>query len=191
MATTQNSVQARGFVAVLQGKAWVIDANGNRTELKIGDEVEAGQKVITADGARLELALPNGQALTVESGRELLIDSDLLGTAPVEKTEAALADLNSGSAALVARVIAEGGDLSSALEATAAGLGGGGAACFSGGAGQVTSPSLMTVRPRMASSSMLTLTTPSLVLHSSSLRRNRLVPYSVDDWRARREARSV
>ena len=45
-----------------------------------------------------------------------------------------------------------------------------------GGAGQVTAPSLMTVNPRMASSSMLTLITPSLVLQSSSVKRNRLVP---------------
>ena len=33
---------------------------------------------------------------------------------------------------------------------------------------------------------MLTLTTPSLVLHSSSVRRSRLVAYSVDDCLARR-----
>ena len=76
--------------------------------------------------------------------------------------------------------------------AAAAGLAAGlGAAGASGGAGQVISPSLITVRPRIASSPMLTLMTPSLVLHSSSVRRNRLVPYRVDDWRAMREARSV
>jgi hypothetical protein len=47
-------------------------------------------------------------------------------------------------------------------------LGGGAAGSLGGGGGQVTSPSLITVRPRIASSSMLTLMTPSLVLHSSS-----------------------
>src|SRR3954471_4804845 len=56
----------------------------------------------------------------------------------------------------------------------AAGLAGA-AATFGAGAGQVTAPSLITVRPRIASSSMLTLITPSLVLQSSSARRNRLV----------------
>src|SRR5512133_655362 len=58
---------------------------------------------------------------------------------------------------------------------------GGVAATLGAGAGQVMLPSLVTVRPRMASSSMLTLMMPSLVLHSSSVRRNRLVAYSVDD----------
>ncbi|OYT91959.1 MAG: hypothetical protein CFE43_11155, partial [Burkholderiales bacterium PBB3] len=125
MATTQNTVQARGFVAVLQGKAWKIDANGNRLELKVGDEVEAGQKIMTADGARLELALPNGQAVAIEAGRELLIDTVLLGVSPVEKSEATLDSRDSGAAA-IARVIAQGGDLSTALEATAAGSGAGG-----------------------------------------------------------------
>jgi len=81
-------------------------------------------------------------------------------------------------------------DFFSAMGAAAAfGAGAGGA--FSGGAGQVTLPSLMTVRPRIASSSMFTTATPSLALHSSSIRRSRLVAYSVDDCLARREARSV
>src|SRR5512135_506097 len=65
------------------------------------------------------------------------------------------------------------------------------AGSFGAGAGQVTTPSLMTVRPRMASSSMLTLMMPSLVLHNSSVRRNILVEYSVEDCLARRLFRSV
>ncbi|MDT4855483.1 hypothetical protein FQZ97_898390 [compost metagenome] len=73
----------------------------------------------------------------------------------------------------------------------AAALGAGGGACFSGGAGQVMAPSLITVRPRIASSSMLTIASPSLALHNSSVRRSRLVAYNVDDCLARREARSV
>src|SRR5512147_1919734 len=67
----------------------------------------------------------------------------------------------------------------------------GGVASLGGGGGQVTPPSLMTVRPRMASSSMSTSITPSLALHSSSVRRSRLLEYSVDDCLARRLARSV
>src|SRR5262245_43483452 len=66
-----------------------------------------------------------------------------------------------------------------------------GAGSLIGGGGQVMLPSLTTVRPRMASSSMLTLMTPSLVLHSSSVSRNRLVAYSVEDCFARRLGRSV
>src|SRR5262245_15137291 len=98
---------------------------------------------------------------------------------------------------MMVSVVAEVGSLGAPWPcafAGAAGLAGGfaaGAACLIGGAGQVTAPSLITVRPRMASSSMLTLMTPSFVLHSSSARRNRLVAYRVEDCLARREARSV
>src|SRR5512137_208663 len=105
--------------------------------------------------------------------------------------------MNQNSTAATRKVIAvlvpEAGALASpCLGALGiAGLAGGGAASLSAGGGQVTLPSLMTVRPRMASSSMLTLMTPSLVLHSSSVRRNRLVAYSVDDCLARRLTRSV
>ncbi|HNV59807.1 MAG TPA: retention module-containing protein, partial [Rhodoferax sp.] len=77
MATTPISAQARGIVVILQGKAWVVDANGNRRPLKVGDEVQEGQQIVTEDGARLELALPNGQPLSIASGRELLIDATL------------------------------------------------------------------------------------------------------------------
>ncbi|MFZ2308677.1 MAG: retention module-containing protein, partial [Rhodoferax sp.] len=124
MATNQISAQARGIVVILEGKAWLADAQGNRRPLKVGDEVQEGQQIVTEDGTRLELALPNGQPLIVASGRELLIDSTLLGTTGSDKTEAALTDLNSGSAE-VAKIIASGGDLSTELESTAAGLGGG------------------------------------------------------------------
>ena len=124
MATNQVSAQARGIVVILQGKAWVVNAEGVRKPLNVGDEVQEGQVIVTDEGTRLELALPNGQPLMIASGRELLIDADLLGTAPIDKTEAALKDLNSG-AADIAKVLAAGGDLSEALDPTAAGLGGG------------------------------------------------------------------
>src|SRR5215510_3229864 len=76
--------------------------------------------------------------------------------------------------------------------ATAVVLGfGGTAGSLGGGAGHVTSPCLSTVRPRMASSSKLTLMVPSLVLHSSSVRRSRLFEYRVDDCLANRLAKSV
>src|ERR671922_3119424 len=60
------------------------------------------------------------------------------------------------------------------LADAAAGLGGA-AESLGGGGGQVTVPSLITVVPRITSSSMLTLMRPSFCLHSSSVRRSRLV----------------
>ncbi|HCX83382.1 MAG TPA: hypothetical protein DHV01_17510, partial [Rhodoferax sp.] len=125
MAANQVTAQARGVVVILQGKAWIVNADGSRRTLKLGDEVQEGQIIATEDGSILELALPNGQPLSIASGRELLLDANLLGIAPTDPTEAALKDLNSGAEA-VARALTTGtGDLSAELEATAAGLGGG------------------------------------------------------------------
>ena len=48
---------------------------------------------------------------------------------------------------------------------------GGAAEILGAGGGQVITPSLTTVVPRITSSSMLTLIAPSFALHSSSVRR--------------------
>ncbi|QDQ26773.1 Ig-like domain-containing protein [Chitinimonas arctica] len=117
-------ITAQVRVALLQGKAWLVDASGQRTELKVGDLIREGQIVVTDAGAQLELALPNAQTIAVAGGRELLIDANLLGTAPVDATEAALASLNAGSDKVIA-ALNEGRDLSTELEPTAAGLAGG------------------------------------------------------------------
>ncbi|MCX7279085.1 MAG: retention module-containing protein, partial [Burkholderiales bacterium] len=124
MATSQVSAQARGIVVLLEGQAWVVDASGQRVLLKVGDEVKEGQVVITDNGAHLELALPHGDPITITAARELLIDANLLGTAPTDPTEAVLKDLNSG-ADQVTKIIQSGGDLSTELDPTAAGLTGG------------------------------------------------------------------
>ena len=123
MATNQVSAQASGVVVILQGNAWVVNVDGVRRPLKVGDEVQEGQIVVTDENTRLELALPNGQPLIVASGRELLIDANLLGTSPVDKTEAAIKDLNSGTND-IARALAADGDLSAEPDLSAASLGG-------------------------------------------------------------------
>ena len=69
MATNQTAAQARGVVVSLQGKAWVVDSEGKRKPLNIGDEVQEGQVVVTEDGSSLELALPNNNILSVAAGR--------------------------------------------------------------------------------------------------------------------------
>src|ERR1035437_7355761 len=80
-----------------------------------------------------------------------------------------------------------------AFVGTTAGLAaaGGATESFGAGGGQVMLPSFTTVVPRSTSSSMLTLMMPSLDLHSSSARRNRLVAYSVLDCLDRRLGRSL
>ncbi|MFM1979405.1 MAG: hypothetical protein RLZ68_670, partial [Pseudomonadota bacterium] len=121
MATPQGSSQARGVIATLEGTAWIVGVDGSKKLVQLGDEVQEGQVVLTESGTRLELSLPNGAQITVESGRELLIDSNLLGTTPADATEASIKDLNE-SPNEIARILAKGGDVSDSLDPTAAGL---------------------------------------------------------------------
>src|SRR5678816_3904033 len=83
---------------------------------------------------------------------------------------------NAPTVKTIARVRTDIGSLLPCVGAltAAGGFAAGGGRNLRGGGGQVMLPSLMTVRPRIASSSMLTLIAPSLVLQSSSARRNRL-----------------
>jgi len=115
------------------------------------------------------------------------------------KAAGALAPMNQNTSAPRPIVIAvlSCGDIAGfatigAAAAAAVTAGAAGAAdSFGAGGGQVISPSLITVAPRMTSSSMLTLQTPSLFLQRSSLKRNRLVAYSVLACFDRRLGRSV
>ncbi|HEY9102423.1 retention module-containing protein, partial [Chitinimonas sp.] len=124
MAEQQSTVVAHGTVVTLQGHAWVLDAQGQRRALQPGDEVQTGQVLITEAGSQLELGLPNGQMLAVAAGRELLVDANLLGNAPVDASEAALKLLDSSPDQLL-QALNQGRDLSLELDPTAAGLTGG------------------------------------------------------------------
>ena len=71
MATSQVSAQARGVIVVLEGKAWVLDSSGNRVLLKVGDEVQEGQVIVTDTGSTWECDYCAHQSLcaTTEAGR--------------------------------------------------------------------------------------------------------------------------
>src|SRR2546421_11486530 len=97
--------------------------------------------------------------------------------APTRKTMAVVF-ADAGSLAAPWPLGAAAGGLAAGFTGTTDGFGAGG--------GHVMLPSLITVRPRMASSSMSTLMTPSFVLHSSSASRNKLVAYRVEDCFASR-----
>ncbi|MBC7917021.1 MAG: retention module-containing protein, partial [Rhodoferax sp.] len=125
MADNQVTVQARGVVTMLRGHAWIINADGSKRDLHVGDSVHEGQILATDGDTQIEVSLPNGEILAVSAERLLLLNDALLGTAPpVDATNAALGDLNSG-ASTVAKILAGTGDLSAELDATAAGLTGG------------------------------------------------------------------
>src|SRR5260221_6683221 len=96
----------------------------------------------------------------------------------------------------IAVAFADAGALAAPCPFAAGGAGGlaagfGGAAdSLGGGGGQVIAPCLITVVPRINSSSMLALIVPFFVLHSSSVKRSRVVAYSLLDCLARLLGRS-
>src|SRR4051794_33030920 len=86
---------------------------------------------------------------------------------PPTRNRIAVALADAGALAAPCSVSARTGGFAAGLGGAAESLGGGG--------GQVIAPSLITVVPRITSSSMLTLIAPSFALQSSSVRRSRLV----------------
>ncbi|WP_148714754.1 retention module-containing protein [Chitinolyticbacter meiyuanensis] len=121
MATTPDHAS---IVRIL-GAAYVRDADGKLTALKPGDQLTEQQVLVTAADGSVVLLLPNGEQVTVGADRSVLIDGTLLGTAPADPVDAALAEVNAETAK-VEQLLAQGGDLSTELDPTAAGLTAGG-----------------------------------------------------------------
>ncbi|MCB5196781.1 retention module-containing protein, partial [Deefgea salmonis] len=116
---------AKQQIVVVQGEAFIKDARGQLQAIKAGDVLLEGQIIVTDAQGHLTVLLPNGQIIELGADRSLLIDGDLLGTAPTDSTEAAVAKTND-SADQIINALNEGKDLSTNLEATAAGLNAGG-----------------------------------------------------------------
>ncbi|MBM5574503.1 retention module-containing protein [Deefgea sp. CFH1-16] len=112
---------AKQQIVVVQGEAFIKDARGQLQAIKAGDVLLEGQVIVTDAQGHLTILLPNGQIIELGADRSLLIDGDLLGTAPTDSTEAAVAKTND-SADQIINALNEGKDLSTDLEATAAGL---------------------------------------------------------------------
>ncbi|MET0357692.1 MAG: retention module-containing protein, partial [Cellvibrio sp.] len=110
-------------VAVLEGQAWAKAPDGTLRPLKIGDTVTAEETVITATGARIELDFGDGQPVVIAGNQEVLMNRDLWTDLASDKQDAAI---DSASVEEALTVLNEGGDLTTELEETAAGLGGGG-----------------------------------------------------------------
>jgi large repetitive protein len=112
------------IVASLEGQAWAKSADGTQRPLKVGDTVTAEEVVITATGARIELDFGNGKPITIAGGQEVLMDRDLWTELATDKQDAAV---DNASVQEALTVLNQGGDLTTVLEETAAGLNGGGA----------------------------------------------------------------
>ncbi|MFC7418808.1 retention module-containing protein, partial [Iodobacter arcticus] len=111
-------------VVNINGSAFLRDATGKSVPLKEGQQLNENEIFVTSVDGRVQLLMPNGELLEIGGDRTVQIDAQMLGSAPVDTASAAIADLNA-STDQIAAAIASGQDLSTELEATAAGLAGG------------------------------------------------------------------
>ncbi|KAF0811279.1 Serralysin C [Andreprevotia sp. IGB-42] len=117
---------AQATIVQLNGQAFIRDATGRMTPLQPGQSIEQDQVLVTAPDGEIMLLLPNGDMQTIGPDRSVLVDAQFLGASVPDTTDAAIAPATvQGGTAQIDQIIAQGGDLSTDLEATAAGLGGG------------------------------------------------------------------
>ncbi|QBC43689.1 retention module-containing protein [Iodobacter fluviatilis] len=112
-------------VVHIDGSVFLRDATGKSVPLKEGQQLNENEIFVTSVDGRVQLLMPNGELLEIGGDRTVQVDAQMLGSAPVDAASAAIADLNA-STDKIAAAIASGTDLSTELEATAAGLGGAG-----------------------------------------------------------------
>ncbi|MFY0990712.1 retention module-containing protein, partial [Halomonas sp. C05BenzN] len=112
-------------VVSLTGQAWARDADGNLRELRVGDTLQEGETLVTADNARVELDFgDNLDPTLIEGGQEVAMTPELDADQPVAVEDASALDEDLD--ALLAALEDEEGDLLDIFDATAAGAGPGG-----------------------------------------------------------------
>ncbi|WP_445006117.1 retention module-containing protein [Halomonas mongoliensis] len=114
-------------VISISGQAWARDADGNLRELRVGDTLQEGETLVTADNARVQLDFGDGLGPTViDGGQQVAMTPELDSSQLAEPSE--FSALDEDLEALLAAIDEGEGDLLDALDATAAGAGPGGGA---------------------------------------------------------------
>lgn len=109
-------------VVSLQGEAYARSADGSRRRLKEGDAIHVGETVVTGKDAVMVLACTDGQQMTLLPEETFQMSAEVAADFQPEPKQAAV---GAGEIDSIVQAIEQGGDLDQALEATAAGLGGG------------------------------------------------------------------
>ncbi|SDK36056.1 T1SS-143 domain-containing protein [Methylophilus rhizosphaerae] len=107
-----------GTVTKVQGMAIVVDANGNRHMLQVGEALHAGDKVITAGGASVDVKLANGETVNFAEAQTVKITDNLAQVDVSDVTENAV---NQAVFDAVLVALNEGRDITEVLDSPAAG----------------------------------------------------------------------
>jgi len=108
-----------GNVTQVVGTVTAVDSSGNQRILEVGDQVFMDEKIQTADGSYVAIALANGKVLDIGRSDSVVLDGELLGQADQAVEESgSSADMSVES---LQAAIAAGIDPTLALPAAAAG----------------------------------------------------------------------
>ncbi|MDP1944134.1 retention module-containing protein, partial [Rhodoferax sp.] len=110
------------------GKAFAVNEQGVSRELKAGDVLQKGETIRTVGDVRVELLMEDGRLMAVAPNQVLRLDENVSESDQRPTAQDSAVGAPAATADTVLQALERGTDLSTELEATAAGLGGGGGA---------------------------------------------------------------
>ncbi|HEU4707828.1 MAG TPA: retention module-containing protein, partial [Methylophilaceae bacterium] len=108
-----------GTVVSVTGEAFVVDPNGNKKLIKLGDTVQPGDTIITMPGVVVELQLVNGRTIEISGDETVKFTQDLVDIIQPDSSDSALDQATIQS---VIQAIEDGRDINEVLEETSAGF---------------------------------------------------------------------
>ncbi|MDO9144919.1 retention module-containing protein [Rhodoferax sp.] len=110
------------------GKAFAVNEQGVSRELKAGDVLQKGETIRTVGDVRVELLMEDGRLMAVAPNQVLRLDENVSESDQRPTAQDSAVGAPADTADTILQALERGTDLSTELEATAAGLGGGGGA---------------------------------------------------------------
>ncbi|MCB4812103.1 retention module-containing protein [Methylovorus menthalis] len=101
------------------GNAFAVNEHGERRMLKVGDSIQPGEVVTTAQGVVVDILLTTGQKIEISADQTVKFTPELAEFIAPEGTESAVSE---ATVQAVIQAIEQGRDINEVLEETAAGL---------------------------------------------------------------------
>jgi T1SS-143 domain-containing protein len=118
----ENKMAAVGVVKGIIGQAMIVNERGERHILKVGEQLQAGEHVVTGPGATVSVQLANGKMMDLASAQTIKVTQNLANADVPDAGENAV---NQATIQSVIQAVAEGRDINEVLSAPAVGLTGG------------------------------------------------------------------
>ncbi|MCF8159587.1 MAG: retention module-containing protein, partial [Polaromonas sp.] len=110
------------------GQVFAVNAQGVQRSVQVGDVLQKGETLRTPAGTSVELLMEDGKMMAVAPNQVLRLDENVSESDQRPTAQDSAIGVPAVTADTILRALERGTDLSTELEATAAGLGGGGGA---------------------------------------------------------------